>query len=526
MVPEKDDHGGLVLLAVVADELPQGVVALPGQGEVLPGGAVGARQPVGQVDGGLQVVPPLGVAAVVLHGHVEEEGVPLLLPGGPEDHLIVGPVGHVVADVVGVHHVLLVHLAVEVQIVIGQHPVPPAGLVGVEGGGLIALAPRHGGQGGHPLLHVQLIGHRVRGLEQAGEAGEVLELHRGRPAPGDRGVHPALHRVLLQGVEEGGGVLAGLEVVEDGEIGKGLVHDDDEVGGLPVRVPLQGGVLLHQLQHLVVGVVRRLLHRAVPQGHGEVQQKAVALGDPLLGVDAQGGEGPGAEEGEAIAQHRAPGHQGKGEGDPGPLPLGRADQHQEQIGRQQHRRLHDVGVHGVVEAVGHVGGGAPGGHVGGEQDAPPEPEHIVVYQPHQEGQADPQGAGPADAAQHQPQHGEQDVVPDHVHQHLPGVQVGEHVVLVEGLHHPQADPGSQQEHQPGPPFSGLLPHVPEQAGEQRAVTGQVHSRSSQSPRPRRGPSPCPVPALEGRAREGKYPLAYSFDRKKQDVPGELLKNFC
>ena len=38
-------------------------------------------------------------------------------------------------------YVLLVHLPVKVQILVGQHPVPAGGLIGVEGGGGVALAP-------------------------------------------------------------------------------------------------------------------------------------------------------------------------------------------------------------------------------------------------------------------------------------------------------------------------------------------------------------------------------------------------
>ena len=138
MVAEEDDHGGLAAPAVIADQLPQGVVRLAGQGEILLGVAVCQLQAVWQRDGPLQVVPPLGIAAVVLHGHVEEEGLHLLL-GGLEDGLKVARVGDIVADILGVRHVLLIHLVVKVQIAIGHRPVPAGGLIGVEGGGLIPL---------------------------------------------------------------------------------------------------------------------------------------------------------------------------------------------------------------------------------------------------------------------------------------------------------------------------------------------------------------------------------------------------
>ena len=156
-----------------------------------------------------QVVPALGVATVVLHGDVEKEAAVLRL-GGPADHLVVRLVGDVAADDIGVGDVLLIHLPVEVQILVGQHPVPAGGFVGVKGRRGVALAARQGGQGGHALLHIELVGHGVGRLEQAGEAGEVLKFDGGGAAPGDRGVHPAFDCVLLQGVEEGGGVLRGV----------------------------------------------------------------------------------------------------------------------------------------------------------------------------------------------------------------------------------------------------------------------------------------------------------------------------
>ena len=320
---------------------------------------------------------------------------------------------------------------VKVQILVGQHPVPARGLVGVEGGGLIALALGQGGQGGHALLHIELIGHGVGGLEQSGEAGEVLKFHAGGAAAGDGGVHPALDGVLLHGVEEGGGVLRGLKGIKNGKIGKGLVHDDHDVGRAgDGAAPLLSRVLLHQLQHRVVGVALRLVHRAVPHGHGEVEKKAVALGDPLLGVDVQGGQHPGAEKGVGVAPHGGPKQQAPPQRQPGPLLLGDAHPHQEQVGGQQHRRLDDILVEGVVKAAGHIGGGPPPRDVRREQDAAPEAKNIVVEQAGQEGQHRPQGGSPPVPSQHQAADGEQAVIPHHVHQHLPGLQVPEHVILI------------------------------------------------------------------------------------------------
>ena len=69
------------------------------------------------------------------------------------------------ADQIGVLHVLLVHLVVKAHVAVHNGPVPAGGLVGVKGGALISLAARQGGQGGHALLSVELIGHRVGRLE-------------------------------------------------------------------------------------------------------------------------------------------------------------------------------------------------------------------------------------------------------------------------------------------------------------------------------------------------------------------------
>ena len=64
------------------------------------------------------------------------------------------------------------------------------------------------------------------------------------------------------------------------------------------------------------------------------------------------------------------------------------------------------------------------------ENAPPEPEHIVVDQSHQKANRRRQGRRPPPPAQRQTAHHEPYVVPDQVHQHLPGVEIGEHVVLI------------------------------------------------------------------------------------------------
>ena len=145
---------------------------------------------------------------MVLHGDVKDKlRIPLLRIGDLEDGLIVRLVGDVIADEIGVIHVLLVELVIKAHIVVYDRSVPSRGLIGVEGGALVAIDPQQGCQGGHPCLGVELIGHSVGRLEDGGKASEVFKLHAGGASSGDGGVHPALDRILLQGVEEGGGVL-------------------------------------------------------------------------------------------------------------------------------------------------------------------------------------------------------------------------------------------------------------------------------------------------------------------------------
>ena len=218
-----------------------------------------------------------------------------------------------------------------------------------------------------------------------------------------------------------------------------------------------------------MAVIVGLIHRAIPQGHGKIEEKAVGLSDPLLGVDAQGRQHSSKEEGKGVANAEDPGHDPHRQGQPVPLGLRVAHPHQKQIVHQQHRRLLHIDVDGKVKGVGHIGRRLPAGHIGREQNAAPEAEHIVVDQSDQKAQADSQRGCPATAAQHQPAHQKQDVVPNQIHQHLPGLQVRKHIILVEDLHHPEGRPGSQQKNQSGQPFPRLALHVGQQPRERIAV---------------------------------------------------------
>ena len=408
---------------------------------------------------------------MVLHGDVENEvGVSLLRIGDLEDGLIVRLVGDVVADKVGVVHVLLVELVIKAHVVIHDGPVPSRGLIGVKGGSFIAVHSKQGCQGGHPLFGVELVGYRVGRLEDGGEPGEVFKLHTGSTSSGNGGVHPAFNGVLTEGVEEGGRVLRDLQIVKDGQVGEGLIHDHNDIDGLGrVHIFFHTGVLVHQFQHKVMAVIIGLIHRAIPQGHREIQEKAVGLGDPLLGVDPQGRQHSGKEEGKRVADAENPAHDSHRQRQLVPFGLRLAHPRQKQVSHQQHRRLLHIGINGKVKGVGHIGRRLPAGHIGRKQNAAPEAQHIVVYQSNHKTQADGQSGCPAAAPQHQPAHKEQDVIPDQIHQHLPGLQVGKHIVLVEDLHHPEGCPGSQQEYQSGHPFPWLAAQVGHQPRERIAV---------------------------------------------------------
>ena len=52
--------------------------------------------------------------------------------------------------------------------------------------------------------------------------------------------------------------------------------------------------------------------------------------------------------------------------------------------------------------------------------------------------------------------------------------VGEHIVLVQNLHHPQADPRSQQEYQSGPPSAGVQADVLRQPDRRDPVQKPFH----------------------------------------------------
>ena len=395
----------------------------------------------------------------------------------------------------------------------------------MEGDGAVALLPDLGHHGGHAVVAVQLVGHGGGGQEGQGVPGEELELHIGGAAAGDGGDHGSLDGVLRQGVEEGQGVRRQLQVGEGGgHVREGFVHDDDEVFR---RLQVRGAV--RQLLHPVGdglgglgGVVLRRGDEAVPQGGHEVQQKAVGLGLPLLGVDADVRQQRREEE---HVEVQPDGGAGGGHGDfaqllPPPAAEDPVSQGDEQpVGRQQPRRDPHVFVGGVVEVAGHVGGGAQAQQVAGKDDAAPEGQHIVVGKAEQK--AEPggdEGAQPLAPRQH-PEHPEDQVVPDQVQRHLQIGEGREGVVVVQVLHHQVGNPRPQQKHGPGRVFPVLQPpgQVEAPFGRFRGFTGGGDSLLRQN---RRG-------GLRGRRKFFRLHGLGSFQgRKKMFGKIKLHAQYC
>ncbi|MPM59005.1 hypothetical protein SDC9_105842 [bioreactor metagenome] len=272
MVAEEDDHGPLVRVLIVFDQLPDGVVTFLDKGEIL--GRHGGRSPTAarQFHGSLQVVPALSVAAVVLHGDVKHEQGVLRLIGQAVELLIVGGVADIVAYVLGINHVLLIHLLVKAHPAVNGRPVPAGGEVGVERYGVIAQSAHLRHQRGHSIVAVKLIGHGRGGQKCQRVSGQVLKFHIGGAAAGDGGDHHAFYRILRQRVIKGQRVLGQFQAGKTGlQIREGLVHDDQQVfRRLRVRRRPADGAVGDPLSG-VGGVAVRRGDKAVPQGGHEIQ---------------------------------------------------------------------------------------------------------------------------------------------------------------------------------------------------------------------------------------------------------------
>ncbi len=412
---------------------------------------------------------------MVLHGDVEdkERFARLLLLVKTDQILIVGPVRDVIAHKGRVGKVPLKEDAVEAEVPIDRRPVPPGGEVGVHEHGLIPQRLHLGAQIGHPRRHVHLEGHGAVRQEGHGVPCEEFKLGIGRGAPEHRGVGRPLHRVLRQAMEKGHGVLVGLQTKGLREIGKGLVHNDDQVDG---ALPAHGGphglrvsfrLRPNGLQRLL-GIPLRLGHGTVAQAHGKIEEKAVSPGGPKGGFDPRPAQKPGAEKDAQI--DRAGRRKGQHHLQPGKPPsrvAGELPQQETEEGqRQQTPELYLVGP--VVVISGHIGGRTQGEEVARKDGAAPEPDDIAIHEPNQDEKS---GGNPG--GEDQPSRQQVDRTGDHVipHQIEADLEEGKilpgSVVVIHTLHQEKAQQRPQHKGQageaaPGPPVHGKA------EGEERA----------------------------------------------------------
>ena len=230
VIPEHNHDGGLVKGPEILHQGAEGRVGLARQGEVLLRHGVLPRR-VGYGD--LRRVVRHGIAAVVLDGDVEQEQrLPFLLVLKLPDNLFkVGLVADVaVLEGLGHIHVVAALVGVEAQPGVGPVSLPRGPLPGVEGQGGIALRLQNGGQGGGGPQHILLVGDAARGQEGHGVAGEELELGVAGAAAKRGNVEHAALQSVGQVLEELRALIVRMQVLVDGEIREGLVHDGDDRG--------------------------------------------------------------------------------------------------------------------------------------------------------------------------------------------------------------------------------------------------------------------------------------------------------
>ena len=322
----------------------------------------------------------------------------------------------------------------------------------MEEDGPVAQGLHLGPQVGGAVGDIEMEGDRALRQEGHGVSGEEFVLRVGGGAPKDGGIGGAPDGVLRQAVEEGHGVFVGLQAEDLREVREGLVHDDDEVDGLrPVN--LRRGAPLLRLQgdgaQGLLGVVLRGLHPAVAQADRKVEDKAVAPGGPQGGLDARPAQKVGLEKDQQIGGADQPRREGRLE--PGPLPprpLGNFPQQQEKEAQGQQAVELDL-VRGVVVASRHIGGGAEGQQVPGEDGPAPEADDIAVGQPdaHKEGGHRP-GGEPHPSGEEVEQPGGH-VVPHQVQAGLEDRELGPDLIVVVHLLHQEK--GQQRPQGEGPP---------------------------------------------------------------------------
>ena len=328
-------------------------------------------------------------------------------------------------------------------------------------------------QGRRIIVDVHLIGHGAGGEQRRGIAGEefILGVCRGTAEHG--GIDVSLYGVFRQAVEKGQRVFAGLHVGQDGKVGKGLVHDDDEIDrrGLVLRQHRRvGRGLRHQRRHALFIVALRGADLTVPEAEGKVQGQAVALGGPQGGLDPGIGHGIGTEEKEQKGQR-----QGRARSAHLPDRLFPSLPHRQEGQHHQHHQHHRAGaelhlVQAVIIVARYIGRCLEGQQVGGENGAAPEAGDVAIGHAdeprrHQRDPGRPQRT-PGDEIPNQQPH----IVPGQIQRDLKRGKVGPGLVIVEKLHQRKGEEGHQRKDRPGngitqPPGKGEFPPPDTPGGE-------------------------------------------------------------
>ena len=400
MIPEHNHDGGLVKDPEILHQGAEGRVGLARQGEVLLRHGVLPRR-VGYGD--LRRVVRHGIAAVVLDGDVEQEQrLPFLLVLKLPDNLFkVGLVADVaVLEGLGHIHVVAALVGVEAQPGVGPVSLPRGPLPGVEGQGGIALRLQNGGQGGGGPQHILLVGDAARGQEGHGVAGEELELAGAGARAEHRGVGVAIHRVV-QGADVVGDAGAEGHVSVVLKVGPGLVHDGHNIGPLHGnRRRLRRLHAGHDLfQPLRPGVLR-LLHLEELRVAEEYRQAAASTvgagGVPHIGLNTETLQPPGGEQEQEAGQPCPQAHQPQGPPRSGEAQAGlvflRMEEHNQ--GRRQGDGRQHLPRGRKAVAPRHIGGGAQGGEIPGQDGGAPEGlDKAVGRAPRTGGDVDADAAG-------------------------------------------------------------------------------------------------------------------------------------
>ena len=408
------------------------------------------------------------------------------------------------------------------------------------------MAQQRGGQARLFPLHIELIGIAARRKKGHGVAGEELKFRVGSTGADGGNVDIALNGFVLQAVDKGHIVHICLKIPHHGQVGKGLVHNDDDVWrntAFPCRLHIhhRSGSLFclaltdqrrfQNVRHTVFGFFRHNALDFVGIITGGLAQKQI------LGVQSEFQHcavvliAPGLVEKvrfQAVIRHRvgAIKHPGKAahhdeaqhpRNQPHP-PLGPRHFHPGCQGHDQNRQA-DGKDHLIAHRVGiprrHVSGGADGCKVHGHQRAALELLHIHI------GNAEKQQNGAH--SQHGDPHTARQPEGDQIKQqidHIVGPEIlpaGEKLgdkVAVEPLHRHQQHKGhhrKKHKHIDAPEPCGLFPF-------------DGNSRQRQKPRPQRNEQQHIAPFLQ--RRKGFLLIYHKQQQSKGDKSSQPCRSFC